>query len=824
MKQVRLQKRPNQAARKQQQAETQQLFDRPQTDEVSKQAHHIPNQGRAQIQNGHRQFPPPANLLPQSGNYSNNVPPHLRGQQYAIVPSTTPIHPSHLPAHHRQLFDPYANVGLNQRPFPNGMQRGQPQQPFAAIQDQNEYMEFIARNEVSRVEMGADEFEDKHRLKQRLEVLCRQAISEHERNVDPSFDMGSVKLETFGSLATTFATRDSDMDLAILSPNSETSSSSIESPLPRVVEQILLDSGYGARLLTRTRVPIIKFCEEPTPELAQNLQREREKWEEEMAAQPKKRKKKSRTKSKADPKKSSSGSAPEDEVRPDPTFPQNRPNTTSESEEFDEGSETDSDDELNEVANEQNDKVLSEESLTMTASSTSEGSPETEKQKVNSNPQQTEATDTTSQIKSDLEADDPNLASKSDEERIRLYELAIKEEWYEPKERGIIFNFTQCVKRQASPEALNSAREALQTLPNILRRYRERTPSKLDYPKSGVGLQCDINFSNTLGIHNSALLRCYSICDPRVKPMVLFIKSWAKKRKINCAYEGTLSSYGYVLMVLHYLLNIADPPVLHNLQHVPDIQNDPISLSTPTVNGYNTLFFRNEAHLSDLAARNQMTTNTAPLGALLRGFFTYFGTNGFHNFQWTTHALSLRTPGGLIPKTTKGWIAAKTEVVDASSHATNGKAEKVEKKEIRQRYLVAIEDPFETDHNVGRTVSHEGICAIRDEMRRAHWLVSHAGVGRDGKPENIVAEAEARGNLQYRFFGPRPRPGRGNATTKNDGTKGTQEGKRAGGKNEGVKGQRKDSKPEVRVKLPGVVQAVGAKGKTQGGHGEGKKA
>lgn len=49
--------------------------------------------------------------------------------------------------------------------------------------------------------------------------------------------------------------------------------------------------------------------------------------------------------------------------------------------------------------------------------------------------------------------------------------------------------------------------------------------------------------------------------------------------------------------------------------------------------------------------------------------------------------------------------------------------------EVRQRYLFAIEDPFELDHNVARTVAHNGIVAIRDEFRRA-WAILCA-VGRD---------------------------------------------------------------------------------------------
>lgn len=52
---------------------------------------------------------------------------------------------------------------------------------------------------------------------------------------------------------------------------------------------------------------------------------------------------------------------------------------------------------------------------------------------------------------------------------------------------------------------------------------------------------------------------------------------------------------------------------------------------------------------------------------------------------------------------------------------------------MRQRYLFSIEDPFEVDHNVARTVTHDGIVAIRDELRRAGRILG--AVGRSEIPE-----------------------------------------------------------------------------------------
>lgn len=46
-------------------------------------------------------------------------------------------------------------------------------------------------------------------------------------------------------------------------------------------------------------------------------------------------------------------------------------------------------------------------------------------------------------------------------------------------------------------------------------------------------------------------------------------------RKINSPYSGTLSSYGYVLLVIFFLVHVKNPPILPNLQQMPPLR--PIS-------------------------------------------------------------------------------------------------------------------------------------------------------------------------------------------------------------------------------------------------------
>ncbi|KAL8870251.1 MAG: hypothetical protein Q9198_007674 [Flavoplaca austrocitrina] len=336
-----------------------------------------------------------------------------------------------------------------------------------------------------------------------------------------------------------------------------------------------------------------------------------------------------------------------------------------------------------------------------------------------------------------------------DEEIVRLYRLAIHEGWFEPAERSIIFAYIKAFDSKSNQDQLGACRSQLLALPDVLNRYRPPPQHHLDFPKDGVGVQCDINFSNRLALHNSHMLRCYNMSDPRVRPMVLFIKAWAKRRNINSPYHGTLSSYGYVLMVLHYLVNVARPPICLNLQTVERAQQDTSTENTQIIDGYGVSFWRDEKEIQQWAKNSRITADHhSSVGSLLRGFFQYFAVVS-GGFSWGTDVLSLRTPGGILSKKQKDWVAAKTILLEPVAEGQKGQ-------EVRQRYLFAIEDPFETNHNIARTVVHNGIVAIRDEFRRANRLIHEAGNGKISA--DLFEQAEAKDDLNYRHFGPRPRP------------------------------------------------------------------
>lgn len=557
---------------------------------------------------------------------------------------------------------------------------------------QAHFLNQMADIEIPKAEITSQELREKESLRVLIQGICREAITAFEQQNSTSFPPESVGLKCYGSLASGYAMHSSDMDLALTSPLSTPDPSSPTSEIPRLLEKALLDRGYGARLLTKTRVIIIRFCEKPSPDVIKALIEARAAWEIERDSPPK----------------------PE----------LDRP------------------------------RDLTENAGTGTAGSALHHAEVTKL--PNSQTEVSHGNKINEMDKGNTRKAVPTSIQRTDEELVRLYKLAIEEGWFEKKEeRQLITDFVRKFEfsngNHNHPELI-AARNALRNLPDVLSRYRERQDNPLDFPKIGVGIQCDINFANRLALHNTHMLRCYSSCDPRVRPMVLFVKAWAKVRKINTPYRGTLSSYAYVLMVLHYLMNIAEPRVIPNLQlEMISFQNSPVTAES-VCEGYDVRFWRSESEIKLAAKRGQLTVNVESVGSLLTGFYHYYALQGPNivggGFNWAHSALSLRTFGGLLSKESKGWTGARVQVLEPEFQGQ-------EPVEIKHRYLLAVEDPFETDHNIARTVVHDGIVAIRDEFRRASKIISSLGYPTKDTCVSLFAEAEERAP-QKKFFGPNP--------------------------------------------------------------------
>ncbi|KAH8822680.1 hypothetical protein DL96DRAFT_1618719 [Flagelloscypha sp. PMI_526] len=208
-------------------------------------------------------------------------------------------------------------------------------------------------------------------------------------------------------------------------------------------------------------------------------------------------------------------------------------------------------------------------------------------------------------------------------------------------------------------------------------------------PGLPLGIACDIGFENRLALENTRLLMCYAMIDPtRVRTLVLF-------RAFFSRY--TLSSYGYVLMVIYFLVHVKNPPVLPNLQSMPPLR--PISKEDTHVGGHNTWFFDD----IELLRQHWHSENTETVAELLMDFFRYYS----REFPYTNGVASIRA--GSMKKDTKGW---QNDMPGARYADT------------RERNRFCIEDPFETDFNVARCVTKDGLYTIRGEFMRASRILA----------------------------------------------------------------------------------------------------
>ncbi|WFD36924.1 RNA uridylyltransferase [Malassezia cuniculi] len=218
-------------------------------------------------------------------------------------------------------------------------------------------------------------------------------------------------------------------------------------------------------------------------------------------------------------------------------------------------------------------------------------------------------------------------------------------------------------------------------------------------------ISCDIGFDNLVALENTRLLLSYAMVDPpRVRSLVLFLKVWAKRRKINSPFTGTLSSYGYTLMALFFLIHVKRPAVLPNLQRVPS--GRALSPDDVLLQGHNVYF------CDDIEAlrKEWASQNTESIGELLIDFFRYFSRD--YNYQ--RDVISMRTACGLLTKEACGW----------------------------QTEHLGVEDPFQVGYNVARTVTKDGLYTIRGELMRASRLLSNRSVRGPALIDELCAERE----------------------------------------------------------------------------------
>eukprot|EP01130_Rhizamoeba_saxonica_P016052 TRINITY_DN7342_c0_g1_i3.p1 TRINITY_DN7342_c0_g1~~TRINITY_DN7342_c0_g1_i3.p1 ORF type:complete len:430 (-),score=94.81 TRINITY_DN7342_c0_g1_i3:332-1621(-) len=147
-------------------------------------------------------------------------------------------------------------------------------------------------------------------------------------------------------------------------------------------------------------------------------------------------------------------------------------------------------------------------------------------------------------------------------------------------------------------EQLNDAL-AYENMEDILPLPRARCPI-IKFKDNITKISCDICLNNRLAIRNTSLLRDYMCIDERTVKLGLIIKYWAKKRKINNTYNGTLSSYAYIIMLINFLQR-REPPILPCLQTMQDENCYPVG--EDMIDNFQCYYYTDMEKLKNLVKR-----------------------------------------------------------------------------------------------------------------------------------------------------------------------------------------------------------------------------
>jgi len=273
--------------------------------------------------------------------------------------------------------------------------------------------------------------------------------------------------------------------------------------------------------------------------------------------------------------------------------------------------------------------------------------------------------------------------------------------------------------------------EAWETFDNVTRIFAARVPvMKLTDRKSQC--QVDVCFNNLLAVKNTELLNIYQQIDPRVGQLGCLIKDWAKREDVVGVADGFLSSYAYLLLVIHFLQQ-REPAILPNLQELAASLGSKAEVVEDTKWGFtqecDTRFCRDVRLAKEtLWQRNRelgfRKESKETIEELCIGFFRFYSsaTHRAQNevdpelseqhersFNWARQVVSIRLARqcqrSVAKKAPDGTCNPDLRVTAGPSGAL-------------------IEDPFDCHHNLAEKCSEGTLQEILDRMHHTAEVLS----------------------------------------------------------------------------------------------------
>lgn len=202
-----------------------------------------------------------------------------------------------------------------------------------------------------------------------------------------------------------------------------------------------------------------------------------------------------------------------------------------------------------------------------------------------------------------------------------------------------------------------------------------------------TGLSIDINMSNPNSTYNSKFVGELMRRDERLRELCLFLKIWAKKLKL--IGHGSMTSYCLISLIIVSL------QVQDLLPSVKQLQSFCLPENVCGVN---------YAYILNLMPPIPAQTSTLEL---IRNFFVYYSTVDFDKSVVSPFLgcildkeTSMGTPGGGFPEYEAQLLAMQEAVGEPPEP-------------FQLERSMCVQDPFELQHNVAKSVSQSSLCYLR---------------------------------------------------------------------------------------------------------------
>ncbi|CAB3223351.1 unnamed protein product [Arctia plantaginis] len=245
--------------------------------------------------------------------------------------------------------------------------------------------------------------------------------------------------------------------------------------------------------------------------------------------------------------------------------------------------------------------------------------------------------------------------------------------------------------RTVNANHVNRARRLLMQHPHIFAEIlaipRANTPIVKFYHVP-TDTNCDLTFKTPLGAQNSRLVAFLLNADPRITPMAVVIKYWAKVHELSGT--GKLTNYALTWMIIFYL----QQPPLSILPSVAMLQRD--RANDVIVDCWNTGYTSNADSLP-------RSSDKSTIAELLGGFFEYYANFNFDEMMVCPYL------GTKIKKSVFADTATLPE--EFSLYKNNVLSNYV--LPLRHQRSFCVQDPFEQCHNVASTITSKLALDIR---------------------------------------------------------------------------------------------------------------